>query len=67
MQYFSLKQQNRTLEKEIKVLKAKKKHKKSVVFKHLQAKTNPATAAMLVTGGRGKKFFSREGVSVAAV
>ena len=66
MHYLSLKQQNRTLKKEIKVLKSKK-HEKSVVFKHLRAKTNPATAAMLVTGGRGKKLFSREDVAVAAV
>ena len=66
MHYLSLKQENRTLKKEIKYLKSKK-HEKSVISKHLQAKTNPATAAMLVTGGRGKKLYSREDVAVAAV
>ena len=66
MHYLALKQENQKLKKEIKFLKTKK-HENSIVFKHLHGKTNPATAAMLVTGGRGKKLYSREDVAVAAV
>ena len=66
MHYLALKQENRKLQKEIKYLKSKK-YEHSIVFKHLHGKTNPATATMLVNGGRGKELYSREDVAVAAV
>ena len=64
--YVKVKKQNIELRKIIRRLKSKK-YLNQQLSAMLSGKTNPATAAMLVTGGRGKKKYTREDVAVAAV
>ena len=63
----SLKQENKAIKQENRSLKSKK-HIKSLVSTYLKGSSvNPATAGMLVTGGRGRRLYLREDVAVGAV
>ena len=63
--YVKVKKQNIELRKIIRRLKSKK-YLNQQLSAMMSGRTNPATAAMLVTGGRGKKKYTREDVAVAA-